>query len=198
MATVTPARELNVAAEPVSRLSRIDRFLPLWIFTAMALGIALGRLFPDLGEWLDRVKVAGVSLPIAIGLLWMMYPVLAKVRFETLGRENTQSKFDLTLNITEEDEQLKAEFEYNTDLYDAATIERLAGHFTRLLEGVIADPQQRIGQLSLLDDAERQRVLAQSNGPATDDPGDATLHSLFEAQATRTPEALAVTFELPR
>ena len=72
MATVTPARELNVATEPASRLSRIDRFLPLWIFTAMALGIALGRLFPDLGEWLDRVKMAGVSLPIAIGLLFVL------------------------------------------------------------------------------------------------------------------------------
>lgn len=86
MVSLTTTRVQKPAAEPAGRLSTIDRFLPLWIFGAMALGIALGRLFPDLGEWLDRVKVAGVSLPIAIGLLWMMYPVLAKVRFETLGR----------------------------------------------------------------------------------------------------------------
>jgi ACR3 family arsenite transporter len=65
---------------PGAELSRIDRFLPLWIFVAMALGVLLGRVFPDLGEVLDRVKLAGVSLPIAIGLLWMMYPVLAKVQ----------------------------------------------------------------------------------------------------------------------
>ncbi len=86
MVTATQSEPRATSAEPRSRLGTVDRLLPLWIFAAMALGIALGRLFPDLGEWLDRVKVTGVSLPIAIGLLWMMYPVLAKVRFETLGR----------------------------------------------------------------------------------------------------------------
>lgn len=69
----------------VRRLSGLDRFLPLWIFAAMAIGIALGRVFPGLGAALDRVQVAGVSVPIGIGLLWMMYPVLAKVRYETIG-----------------------------------------------------------------------------------------------------------------
>ena len=80
------------AVDPMSRLSSIDRLLPLWIFIAMGLGVVLGRVFPDLGEVLDRVKIAGVSLPIAIGLLWMMYPVLAKVRFETLGRFKSQGR----------------------------------------------------------------------------------------------------------
>lgn len=68
------------------RLSTLDRFLPLWIFAAMAIGIALGRIFPDLGAALEKVKVAGVSVPIGIGLLWMMYPVLAKVRYESIGQ----------------------------------------------------------------------------------------------------------------
>jgi len=67
------------------RLSTLDRFLPAWIFAAMALGIALGRVFPGLGAALDLVKVAGVSVPIGIGLIGMMYPVLAKVRYETIG-----------------------------------------------------------------------------------------------------------------
>ena len=62
----------------------------------------------------------------------------AGLRFESLGQENTQAKFDLTLNIAEEGEQLKTEFEYNTDLFDAGTIERLAGPFTRLLQGMAA------------------------------------------------------------
>jgi ACR3 family arsenite transporter len=69
----------------VKRLSKLDRFLPLWIFAAMATGIALGRAFPSLGVALDRVQLAGVSVPIGIGLLWMMYPVLAKVRYESIG-----------------------------------------------------------------------------------------------------------------
>jgi ACR3 family arsenite transporter len=72
-------------APVLRRLSRLDRFLPLWIFAAMASGIALGRAFPGLGALLDRVQVAGVSVPIGIGLLWMMYPVLAKVRYESIG-----------------------------------------------------------------------------------------------------------------
>lgn len=75
------------AADSITgRLSTIDRLLPLWIFVAMALGILLGRVYPVLGATLDRVQVAGVSVPIAVGLLWMMYPVLAKVRYETIGR----------------------------------------------------------------------------------------------------------------
>jgi ACR3 family arsenite transporter len=76
----------------LKRLSTLDRFLPLWIFAAMALGLLLGRGFPDLGSALDRVQVAGVSVPIAIGLLWMMYPVLAKVRYETIGHHTGNTK----------------------------------------------------------------------------------------------------------
>ncbi len=67
------------------KLSTIDRYLPLWIFAAMALGIGLGRAWPGIGPALDRVKLGTVSLPIAIGLLWMMYPVLAKVKYGKLG-----------------------------------------------------------------------------------------------------------------
>jgi ACR3 family arsenite transporter len=69
----------------VGKLSWLDRFLPLWIFAAMGLGILLGRLLPGLGAQLDALQVAGVSVPIALGLFVMMYPVLARVRYETLG-----------------------------------------------------------------------------------------------------------------
>ncbi len=69
----------------LQQLSTLDRFLPVWIFAAMGIGLFIGRRYPDLGATLDRVQLAGVSVPIAIGLLWMMYPVLAKVRYETIG-----------------------------------------------------------------------------------------------------------------
>lgn len=68
-----------------TKLSTLDRFLPLWIFAAMAIGLGLGRVVPSLASALDAVKVGGVSLPIAFGLFWMMYPVLAKVRYGKIG-----------------------------------------------------------------------------------------------------------------
>lgn len=68
----------------VGRLSTLDRFLPVWIGVAMAAGLLLGRLIPGLGDGLSAVEVDGISLPIAIGLLVMMYPVLAKVRYDRL------------------------------------------------------------------------------------------------------------------
>ena len=70
-----------------SKLSTLDRFLPVWIGLAMAGGLLLGRLIPDLNTTLDRIKVDTVSLPIAVGLLAMMYPVLAKVRYTRMGDE---------------------------------------------------------------------------------------------------------------
>jgi len=84
-ATDTADREAPV----LDRLSRLDRFLPVWILAAMALGLGLGRLIPDLNDWLDEVQIATVSLPIAIGLLLMMYPVLAKVRYSRIGEVTT-------------------------------------------------------------------------------------------------------------
>ncbi|MEO6413647.1 MAG: ACR3 family arsenite efflux transporter [Pedococcus sp.] len=70
--------------EVVETLSTLDRFLPLWIGLAMVAGLLLGRTVPGLGDALSAVEVDGISLPIAIGLLVMMYPVLAKVRYDRL------------------------------------------------------------------------------------------------------------------
>jgi len=70
----------------VGRLSLLDRLLPLWILLAMAGGVVLGALFPGIGEAFDALRIGTVSFPIAVGLLWMMYPVLAKVRYEELGK----------------------------------------------------------------------------------------------------------------
>ena len=80
----SPTREGEVAV--VGRLSTLDRFLPVWIIVAMVLGLVLGSAIPGLNAALDAVKIGEVSLPIAVGLLVMMYPVLAKVRYDRAHR----------------------------------------------------------------------------------------------------------------
>jgi arsenite transporter len=81
--------DVPIAATPerdvLHRLSTLDRFLPLWIGAAMVLGLVLGRVVTGLDDALSKVEVGSVSLPIAVGLLVMMYPVLAKVRYDELG-----------------------------------------------------------------------------------------------------------------
>lgn len=84
--TVSKVSQNSAAARVMKRLSFLDRFLPVWIVLAMAIGIGLGRVFPSLNTRLNAVQVtSGTSLPIFIGLLVMMYPVLAKVRYDRLG-----------------------------------------------------------------------------------------------------------------
>ncbi|QCB50959.1 ACR3 family arsenite efflux transporter [Rhodococcus sp. PAMC28707] len=78
--------QANTSDHPavVGKLSTLDRFLPVWIGVAMVIGLALGRLIPGLNDALSTISIDGVSLPIAVGLLIMMYPVLAKVRYDRL------------------------------------------------------------------------------------------------------------------
>jgi ACR3 family arsenite transporter len=70
----------------IKGLGYLDRFLALWILLAMAVGILLGNFVEEIGPALQKGKFVGVSIPIAIGLLVMMYPILCKVRYETLHR----------------------------------------------------------------------------------------------------------------
>ncbi|WP_104087766.1 ACR3 family arsenite efflux transporter [Arthrobacter sp. GMC3] len=92
--TATPSspRETSV----VGKLSTLDRFLPVWIAIAMAVGLLLGKFIPGLNTALDAVKIGSVSLPIAIGLLVMMYPVLAKVRYNETGKVLADRKLMIT------------------------------------------------------------------------------------------------------
>jgi ACR3 family arsenite transporter len=97
MPGMTAARHIEEQAV-LSRLSLLDRFLPAWILLAMGLGLGLGRLFPDLNDALDTIKIGSVSLPIALGLLAMMYPVLAKVRYSKVT-EVAADRQMLTLSL---------------------------------------------------------------------------------------------------
>ena len=84
-------------------LSLLDKLLPLWIFAAMAIGVVLGYTIPQIGHSINSLKFTSVSLPIAIGLIWMMYPPLAAVNYRKIGRVVTEKKtisLSLVLNWT--------------------------------------------------------------------------------------------------
>ncbi len=117
------------------------------------------------------------------------------LRLRLLTTEATTAKLDLTVNVTERDGALDGEIEYATDLFDAATIDRLAGHWERLLAAAVEAPGRRTAELPLLSAAERGQILLEWNdtGPAA--PRllpEAGAPELFAAQARRTPDAVAV------
>ncbi len=106
------------------------------------------------------------------------------------------AKFDLTLELTtRQGEGIIGTIEYAIDLFDAATIVRMAVHWQKLLEGIVTSPDQPISSLILLTEAERYQLLLEWNDVRTDYPHDSCVHYLFEAQVERTPEAIAVIFE---
>jgi amino acid adenylation domain-containing protein len=113
-------------------------------------------------------------------------------RFDVLP---ATSVVDLSLYLRERDGKLIGFVEYNSDLFESSTIERMIGHFQTLLEGIVADPEQPISTLPLLTDADRHQLLVQWNDTAADYPKDSCIHELFEAQVERAPEAIAVQFE---
>ena len=120
---------------------------------------------------------------------------LPGVRLRSLGSESsgTAAKFDLTLTVAEVGGTFQGAIEYNVDLFDAASVRRMAGHFAALLEGAVAEPGERLSERSLLTPAER-RQLAEWNGRQAGLPGERCLHELFEEQAARTPDAVALAF----
>lgn len=102
------------------------------------------------------------------------------------------SIFDLNLTMVEwMDGRWWAQIEYNTDLFDASTIERLQQHFQNLLQGIATDPKQRIGDLPLLSATEERELVVDFNNTSVDLRRDLCLHQFFEQQATRIPDAIA-------
>ncbi len=102
--------------------------------------------------------------------------------------------YDLTLSLAEAGGRIVGELEYATALFDRATVERHLGYFCRLLEAMAADETRAIDRLPLIDEAERHQVLVAWNATEADYPRDKCVHELVEAQAARTPEAIAVVY----
>jgi amino acid adenylation domain-containing protein len=109
-----------------------------------------------------------------------------------VGRE--RALVDLALAMSESNGCLKGALSYNTDLFDTATIERMAGQIQTLLSGIVADPERSIATLPLLTETERHQLLHVWNATQSDYPRASTIHRLFEAQVARTPDAVALVY----
>ncbi len=115
--------------------------------------------------------------------------------FTPLATDIGTARFDLTLSVTERREGLRMSFEYSTDLFDATTIERMAGHLGLLLEAAVVQAKTPISRLPLLTKHERRDLAAASTGPVAKLPREEVVHRLFEAQAAASPHRIAVVFE---
>jgi len=120
--------------------------------------------------------------------------VLPDLTIEVSPNSKTYVNFDLFLNVIESDQGLRLDCDYNTDLFDASTIDRWLDCYQALLEAFIADPDQTVERVSYLTSAQRQRVLRDYNDTAQEWPQPRCVHQLFETQAAATPHAVAVQF----
>src|SRR5215472_9812593 len=113
---------------------------------------------------------------------------------ERFDVEAGTAKFDLALDLWEYPDGIEAYIEYSTDLFSEETVARMAGHFRTLLEAIVVNPDQRLSELTLLSRRELKQLLHEWNNTKADHPRNKCLHQLFEGQADRTPEAVAVAF----
>lgn len=109
--------------------------------------------------------------------------------------DSKTAKLDLELHLWQDLDSLKGQMVYSTDLFDDTTITRMLGHFQTLLESIVANPEQRISDLSLLTEEERQELLIDWNDTKKNYPENKCFHQLFEAQMEETPDANAVVFD---
>jgi amino acid adenylation domain-containing protein len=119
---------------------------------------------------------------------------VAGLTLSSLKLDRTKSKFDLTLEVEEQTNGLRASFEYNTDLFAPTTIQRMLEHLQNLLTAVVANPDQSLADLSLLSESELEKLLVEWNDTGAEFSRGACVHELFEAQVARTPDAIAAEF----
>ncbi|MDB4950669.1 MAG: tycC1, partial [Gemmatimonadetes bacterium] len=117
---------------------------------------------------------------------------LGGLRTEELDLDPGSVKFDLTLSLGTQVDGVRGTMAYATDLFDRATVQRMLGHLARLLEQVAAHPDARLSELALIGEGERRQVVEEWNRTGAPYPSDRCIHPLFEEQAARSPDAVAV------
>jgi amino acid adenylation domain-containing protein len=155
--------------------------------------------FPLLVEKLQPARDPSRSPIFQVEFVWDQFlkPAWKTDRLirETLLSGQRGAEFDLSLTIFAMDDTLRGSFRYNTDLFEPATVARMAGHFQTLLSGIVENPDGPIATLPMLTAAERHQLMDVWNDTASDIPRDTCFQQLFEAQVQRTPLAVAAVLE---
>lgn len=159
--------------QPQRDPSRSPIFQVLFIFQKPHLLADKGLAFFALGEPGASMELGGLAL-------------------ESLSLEERFAQFDLTVVVAEVEGTLRVSFEYNTDLFNAPTIARMLSHYATLLKSIVANPARRVSDLPLLTEHEQRQVLREWNATGRDYEREAGIHTLFETQANKSPDAVAV------
>jgi len=152
------------------------------------------KLVEELRPERDLSRTPVFQVMFVLQHAWRQALAFPGLTLSPMELDTSTSKFDLTLFVAEDTEGLRGTVEYNTDLFDAATVTRMLGHCQTLLEGIIANPDQPVGTLPLLTESERHQLLVVWNDTQAHYPKDRCVHALFEAQAQRRPHAVALVF----
>ena len=161
-----------------------DITLGAFAHRAMPYGRLVEKLRPDRHPGINPLfQVAFILEPC--------HPIPSGWTMNTHEIETGMAKFDLTLVLSAQPRGLAGYFEFNTDLFEMVTVDRMSGHFRMLLEAIARDPDQRLSQLRMLTPQERQQ-LTSWNATRTDFPQDQYFHELFEKQVARVPHAVAL------
>ncbi len=123
---------------------------------------------------------------------------LAGVNVESVPTSPGTSKFDMTLQFSEESGVLYGDLEYATDLFNEDTIAKFVDHYKALIDSILADATKPIGNLNILTQKEKELLLGDYNANDADYPADSTIHGLFEAQAAKNPDAIALIYDNQR
>ncbi len=166
---------------------------------AKRLGIQRDSSRPPLFETmfiLQKAHEADVQAlsPFALGLDGARMEASGLI-LESIALGGEPAQFDMTMMMAELNDGLAAALQYNVDLFDAATIQRMLKYFDVLLHEIASDPTKPVSTYSLLDESETQKILVEWNQTQADYPRESCVHELFEGQAKKTPDAVAIQFE---
>jgi amino acid adenylation domain-containing protein len=153
--------------------------------------LTFGSLVRELGLPRDRSRTPLVSTTFTIDRIGAPFD-FGEVRVAAVATPKEYANFELALNVVDSGSDALIECDFNSDLFDAATLRRWLSHYETLLRGIVADPTAEVAALPLLADADRRTILAEFNATAAALPDEKRLHRLFEQQARTTPDAIAL------